>query len=117
MGCFRIVTEKDVQQLRQAKRIVHDSGWKPVPSDRRYEEKIVKYRSGWTTRMARLEKQATNYPHTTSFYNPDGKKEHFNDNPMWDSHHSSSKNSTRYGTHKTAQSILDDLDEAIKSYR
>ena len=136
MGCIRIVTENNIEQLRRSKRIVLETDWKKVPSDSRYEEKIVKYRSGRTTRMTRLQRQTTNYPHNTEFYNKDGKKEPFYEHfdkagnrvninhpeappgkTQWNSHYSQSNDAIRRGSHKTAQAILDDLDEAIKSVR
>lgn len=112
MGCFRIVTNQDIQQLREGR---VNTGWKSVPSDSRYEEKLVRYPNGKITRMTRLSGQTTNYPHTTEFYNPDGSKKHFDNDPRWDSHHSRSKKSTRYGTHRTGGSILDDLGISTES--
>jgi len=117
MGCFLTVTEKDIEQFKRSKRVVQDTGWKAVPSDRRYEERIIKYRSGRTTRMARVSGQPVDekgYPHTTEFYAADGKKDHYNESPLWDGHFSQSEKGPRHGTHRTAQSILDDLGISIK---
>lgn len=49
MACFRIATEKDIQQLRAARNTQQrgeTKGWQTVPDDPRYEEKIVQYKSG-----------------------------------------------------------------------
>ena len=120
MGCIRIVTPQNMGQLRRAR-----DGWKPVPSDSRYEEKIVHYpKSGRTTRMTRPAGQSTNkeypdYPHYTESYNADGSKKHWDDDPRWDSHYSTGpgKKGDHKPTHKTAQATLDDLDEALRSIR
>lgn len=117
MGCFLTVTEKDIEQFKRSKRVVQDTGWKTVPSDRRYEERIVKYKSGRTTRMTRVSGQPVDekgYPHTTEFYAADGKKDHYNESPLWDGHFSQSEKGPRQGRHRTAQSILDDLGISIK---
>lgn len=126
MGCFLTVSKKDIEQLRQSKRIVRDTGWKTVPSDRRYEERVILYRSGRITRMTRVVGQPVDkegYPHNTEFYASDGKKDHYsdgkkdhsNDSPLWDGHFSQSKDGPRHGTHKTVQALLDDLGISLKS--
>lgn len=118
MGCFLTVTDKDINQLRSTKNVVQDTGWKNVSSDSRYEERIVQYKSGRSTRMTRVKGQPVDengYPHTTEFYAADGKKDHFNGNLLWDGHHSPSKDGKRQGVHRTAQSILDDLGISAKA--
>lgn len=93
-----------------------NDGWEPVRGDSRYEEKIVDRGGGHYTRMTRRAGQTSEYPHTTEFYTPDGKR-HFDDNPMYDSHYSTGpgKQGEHYGTHKTAGAILDDLDHTSGS--
>ncbi|CAG0940094.1 hypothetical protein BROC_00901 [Candidatus Brocadiaceae bacterium] len=103
MGCSNFATNFNIQEIID---------WHPVPSDRRYVEKIVKYKSGRTTRMTRLSEQNTEYPHYTEFYGADGKE-------VSRTHYSTAhgRDGEHPDAHKTAQSILDDLDEAIRSLR
>ena len=105
MGCSNFVTSQNIAQIL--------ASWNPVPADKRYEEKIVQYSSGRITRMTRLAGQTTGYPHYTEYYNSSGDKETSR------THYSTAKGEEGKHTdaHKTAQAILDDLDEAISSLR
>lgn len=111
MVCGNHPTGKNVREIID---------WRPVPSDKRYEEKIVLYKSGRITRMTRLADQPEpqEYPHYTEFYDERGSKDHWHDDPRWDAHHSASKNDReREGFHKTGQAILDDLDQALRDMK
>lgn len=126
MGCFLNITKRDLSQLQSTKnnstgssnkRVVQDTGWKPVTNDPRYEERIVHYRSGRITRMTREIGKPVDekgYPHITEMYSASGAKENFNENPMFDGHFSPSKDGQRHGVHRTGQSILEDLGISIK---
>jgi len=92
--------------------------WRPVPSDKRYEEKLTIYKSGRVTRMTRVTSQPSTaknpeYPHYTEMYDAKGKKE------LEHTHYSTDEGDSGKHTnaHKTAQAILDDLDEAIRSLK
>lgn len=106
MGCDNWPTSQNMAQVRAT--------WNPVPADKRYEEKVVQYpTTGRITRMTRVAGQTTNYPHYTEYYSANGTKESSR------THYSTAEGSggTHTDAHKTAQAILDDLDEAISSLR
>lgn len=122
MACFRIVTEKDIEQLRASKSSQQrgeTKGWQTVPSDPRYEEKIVRYATGRITRMTRpTGRQYTDdYPHTTEFYNPDGSKKYHKNDPRLDAHYSESEDSERQYVHRNRGAILDDLGIKIRKIK
>lgn len=109
MACSNHPTKNNIRQIID---------WRPVPSDKRYEEKITIYKSGRTTRMTRAVQQPRSpknpeYPHYTEMYDQNGKKE------ISRTHYSTDEGGFGKHTdaHKTAQAILDDLDEAIKSLK
>lgn len=101
--------------------------WTPVASDHRYEEKIVEHKDGSILRMERpidqpADSNHSDYPHYTENYKADGEKQKgFVDRETgyeykWaDAHYSPSKSGERQPAHRTADSIMNDLDEAVKS--
>jgi hypothetical protein len=105
MGCGNYVSGKNMAQMSAA--------WTPVPSDKRYEEKVVQYTSGRITRMTRVAGQTTEYPHHTEYYSSTGAKETSR------THYSTARGSRGSHTdaHRTGQSVIDDLVEAISSLR
>lgn len=132
MGCSNFVSSYDYHQLFVSRgpdpRYSRENAtWKPVPSDPRYEEKLVQNQvDGRITRMTRPigPNYTSDYPHFTETYDEFGEKNLFypdlnnkQEPTLYDAHYSPSKHSNRTGFHKTAQSIIDDLDEAINSMR
>lgn len=104
MGCSNFLTGSNIAQI---------FNWKPVPADKRYEEKLVQYKSGRITRMTRLAGQTTNYPHYTQFYNASGQSEAERTHQSTDQ----GKKGQHITAHKTVDAIFADLDEAIRSLR
>jgi len=108
MGCGNYVSGKNMAQMRAA--------WTPVPSDKRYEEKVVQYASGRITRMTAIAGQPRDklgYPHYTEFYDSTGAKETSR------THYSTARGSrgSHTAAHRTGPSVIDDLVEAISSLR
>jgi RHS repeat-associated protein len=88
--------------------------WKPMPNDKRYEQKIVSYPNGNITKMTRpigqeVNPQYPDYPHFTEQYTPS--KTYFDGNPMYDSHYSTGPKNlgTHTPTHLNSGALLDDL--------
>lgn len=120
MGCGNSPTNNDIQQI--------SASWSPIPSDKQYEEKVVQLLNGSITRMTAVVGQRAKdneYPHYTEFFKSDGEKRGFYSDKnsanwkgptLWDSHYTT-PNGEHTGTHRTAQSTLEDLNEAISSMR
>lgn len=104
------------------------ASWNPVPTDIRYEEKAIQKSNGGITRMTAVigeRPKDSDYPHVTEFHESNGEKRGFYSDKnrsnwkgptLWDSHYST-PNGKQIGCHRTSQSILDDLNEAIDSMR